>query len=89
MENLLLNLHFFVLTIFRPPSTALTPTTHYERMLDMFGYSGYFADNIPDLQKSLKEALAVPDRPTIINVAINPYAGRKVQKFNWLTESKL
>lgn len=58
-------------------------------MLGMFGHKGYFAKDIPTLQKSLKEALTIKDRPTIINVIINPSSDRKPQAFSWLTESKL
>lgn len=71
------------------PPSALTVETHYERMMQMFGMKGFFVRNVPELQKSLKEALELSDRPTIINVAINPSADRKPQTFNWLTESKL
>lgn len=58
-------------------------------MMKMFGMKGYFVREIHELQKALKEALLLVDRPTIINVIISPNADRKPQSFNWLTESKL
>lgn len=57
--------------------------------MNMFGLKGYFVREIPELQHAVREALKLTDRPTIINVAINPSSTRKTQAFNWLTESKL
>lgn len=57
--------------------------------MNMFGMEGYFVRKVTELQQALKEALKLKDRPTIINVIINPSADRKQQTFNWLTESKL
>ncbi|XP_063707719.1 2-hydroxyacyl-CoA lyase 1-like [Culicoides brevitarsis] len=76
------------LTQVTPPS-ALTVETHYENMMKMFGLEGFFVREIPELEKSVKEALTYTDKPTIINVIINPSADRKPQAFSWLTESKL
>lgn len=73
----------------RSPPSALTVETRYDAMLGMFGHSGYFVRTIPELRKSLTEALKVSDRPTIVNVIIAPSSERKAQSFNWLTESKL
>lgn len=57
--------------------------------MTMFGQKGYFVKEIPELQKAVKESLNFTDKPSIINVIINPSADRKAQQFNWLTESKL
>lgn len=57
--------------------------------MQMFQMKGHFVKTIPELQAAVKESLALTDRPTIINVIINPSADRKPQSFNWLTESKL
>lgn len=84
-------MQIFVLLLYsyRTPPSVLSVETHYEAMVQMFGYSGYFVENIPQLQKALREALAVNDRPSILNVIISPTSDRKPQTFNWLTESKL
>lgn len=73
----------------RTPPSALTVETHYENLMTMFGQKGYFVKEIPELQKAVKESLSFNDKPSIINVIINPSADRKAQTFNWLTESKL
>lgn len=76
------------LTQVTPPS-ALTVETHYENLMKMFGLEGFFVKEVPELEKAVKEALTYTDKPTIINVIINPSADRKAQQFSWLTESKL
>lgn len=75
--------------IYSTPPSALTVETRYENMMKMFNMDGHFVKTVPDLQKAVKQSLALTDRPTIINVIINPSADRKPQSFNWLTESKL
>lgn len=74
---------------FSTPPSALTVETRYENMMKMFNMDGHFVKTVPELQKAVKESLALKDRPTIINVIISPSADRKPQSFNWLTESKL
>lgn len=71
------------------PPHALTASAHYERLVDVFGGKGFYCVTIPELQAALKEALTITNGPSIINVMINPSAGRKPQTFGWLTESKL
>lgn len=74
---------------FSTPPSALGVQVRYEEMMKMFGLQGYFCKEIPELQAALREAQKLSDKPTIINVAINPSSDRKPQTFNWLTESKL
>ncbi|KAK6628558.1 hypothetical protein RUM43_002373 [Polyplax serrata] len=71
------------------PPTSLGAEVQYEKIMHLFGHEGHLVKTIPELQNSLKIALKVTDRPSVINVLINPIAGRKSQAFNWLTESKL
>lgn len=71
------------------PPTVLNAETHYENMMNLFGEKGYFCTTVPELQNAAKECLNKKDRPSIINVMINPSADRKPQAFSWLTESKL
>lgn len=71
------------------PPTCLSTNIHYEKMMEMFNTKGHFCINIPQLQDVIKQSLKVEDKPSIINVMINPNADRKPQNFNWLTESKL
>ncbi|XP_043270483.1 2-hydroxyacyl-CoA lyase 1 isoform X2 [Venturia canescens] len=67
----------------------LSTETRYEKMMEMFGRRGHLCKTIEEIQKALEIALQVKDSPSIINILIDPQAGRKEQKFNWLTESKL
>ncbi|XP_046969240.1 2-hydroxyacyl-CoA lyase 1 isoform X1 [Vanessa cardui] len=71
------------------PPTALSTEVRYEKMMEMFGATGHLCRTVEEIEKALKAAVAVTDRPSIINILINPQANRKPQTFNWLTESKL
>ena len=68
----------------RIPPTGYTIQARYEKMIEGFGGKGYFATTPEEVSAALKEAIA-QDFPTIVNIAINPRADRKPQKFNWLT----
>ncbi|XP_070516334.1 2-hydroxyacyl-CoA lyase 1 isoform X2 [Cardiocondyla obscurior] len=71
------------------PPFSLTSNIHYEKLMELFGKKGYFCTTVEDIQQALKSALKVVDNPSLINIMIDPQAGRKTQQFNWLTESKL
>ncbi|XP_071532215.1 2-hydroxyacyl-CoA lyase 1-like isoform X2 [Panulirus ornatus] len=71
------------------PPTSLLPTVHYECMASMFSETGYFCKSVPELQEAVSQALEEENKPSLINVMINPGAQRKVQDFDWLTRSKL
>ncbi|XP_063537099.1 2-hydroxyacyl-CoA lyase 1 isoform X1 [Cydia strobilella] len=71
------------------PPTALSVQVRYEKMMEMFGETGHLCRTVPEIQQAIKAAVAVTDRPSIINILINPASSRKPQAFNWLTESKL
>lgn len=66
------------------PPLAYTPKARYEKMIEGFGGKGYFAETPEEMSSALKEALA-QDGPTIVNIAVDPRAKRKPQKFGWLT----
>ncbi|KAK7066900.1 2-hydroxyacyl-CoA lyase 1 [Halocaridina rubra] len=75
-------------TIATPPMSLL-PSAHYERIATVFNDTGYFCQTVPQLKEAVSEALRKGDKPTLINVMINPMAQRKAQDFDWLTRSKL
>lgn len=75
--------------IFRLPPTSLTVDVHYENMMNLFNEKGYFCKTILELQVAVRSSLICKDRPSLINVMINPSADRKPQAFTWLTASKL
>ena len=66
------------------PPGALTSGARYDLMMEAFGGRGFFVEDPADLRKALDESMA-HDGPTLVNVAINPKAERKPQKFRWLT----
>ena len=66
------------------PPTAYTPKARYEMMIEGFGGKGWFVETPDALSQALKEAIAL-EGPSIVNVAIDPRAQRKPQKFDWLT----
>jgi 2-hydroxyacyl-CoA lyase 1 len=66
------------------PPSAYTIGARYEKVIEGFGGKGWFADTPESLSRALKEAMS-EKVPTIVNVMIDPRAGRKPQKFAWLT----
>ena len=66
------------------PPGALTRGARYDLMMEAFGGRGYNVEDPADLRKALDDSMA-HDGPTLVNVAINPKAERKPQKFRWLT----
>ncbi|XP_026321187.1 2-hydroxyacyl-CoA lyase 1 isoform X2 [Hyposmocoma kahamanoa] len=71
------------------PPTALSTEVRYEKMMEIFGETGHLCRTVEEIEAALKKALMVTDKPSIINILIDPQSNRKPQKFNWLTESKL
>ncbi len=67
----------------RPPH-SLIYGAHYEKMMEAFGGKGLYVSDPANLRAALDEALA-HDGPALVNVEIHPLAGRKPQKFGWLT----
>ena len=57
-------------------------------MCEAFGGKGYFVDRPEELVYALQQAAAENSLPTLVNIAIDPKATRKPQKFGWLTEVK-
>ncbi|MEM7405661.1 MAG: oxalyl-CoA decarboxylase [Pseudomonadota bacterium] len=66
------------------PPRMLTPGARYDLMMAAFGGFGAFVEDPASLRATLDEALAF-DGPALVNVRIHPEAGRKPQKFGWLT----
>ncbi|KAL7639314.1 UNVERIFIED_CONTAM: hypothetical protein RMT77_009803 [Armadillidium vulgare] len=71
------------------PATSLTPNTHYERMASLFGGEGHFCQTKTEISSALKMVLKESQKPSIINIMIDPVSQRKAQNFDWLTRSKL
>ena len=76
--------------LFSLPPMSLTANIRYEKLANAFeNFQGYFAETPEQIREAFKAALSVTDKPSIINVAINPTADRKAQEFPWLTKSKV
>ena len=52
--------------------------------MEALGGKGLYVEDTADLRGALDEAMAF-DGPALINVPLNPRAGRKPQQFGWLT----
>lgn len=78
----------YPLSVATPP-TALLPNARYEQMTAMFGGKGFLAHTVEEIEAAVKDALAIKDQPSIINVMIEPLSQRKAQEFSWLTKSKM
>ena len=68
----------------RVPPHTLTYGAHYEKMVEALGCKGMYVSDPSDLRSALDEIMEF-DGPAMINVPLNPRAGRKPQKFGWLT----
>ncbi|CAH0589065.1 unnamed protein product [Chrysodeixis includens] len=71
------------------PPTALSVEVRYEKMMEMFDETGHLCRTVEEIEAAVKKAITVTDKPSIINILIDPQSNRKPQTFNWLTESKL
>ncbi|CAF1250594.1 unnamed protein product [Rotaria sordida] len=70
-----------------PPTSLMQ--ANYERIAGAFGCQGYLARSLEEVKKSVQSALAEKNRPSIINVFIEPSSGRVQQEHAWLTRSKI
>ena len=66
------------------PPGSYTPNARYDKMADIFGGKGYFVTKAEDVRAAVEDALK-QTMPTIVNIMIDPTAGRKPQQFAWLT----
>ena len=69
------------------PVSGMLPTTRYDIVMEGLGGKGYHANSYDELAEHLAEAMKL-DRPSLINVTIDPVARRKPQKFAWLTSTR-
>jgi len=69
---------------------SLTANIRYDKLASAFeGFEGYYAETTEQIKSALDASLKNIDKPTIINISINPTADRKAQEFPWLTKSKV
>lgn len=75
---------FIILNNDQGGGQAYVPNARYEKIIEVFGGTGYYAKTPGELRDALRAA-ATDSTPNIINVQIDPKAQRKAQQFNWLT----
>ena len=66
------------------PPGGFTPNARYDKVMEAFGGKGYHVETPDEFRAALREAVA-SDETALINVAIDPNARRRPQKFAWLT----
>ncbi|HIG40996.1 MAG: oxalyl-CoA decarboxylase [bacterium] len=69
------------------PVSILTPRARYDLMMEAFGGKGILVEDPKDLRSALDDAMAF-DGPALVNVLLDPRAGRKPQEFAWLTKDE-
>jgi len=58
-------------------------------MIEALDCPGFLVKTPDELTVAIGECLHTKDRPSLINVVIDPMAVRKQQDFDWLTRSKM
>ncbi|XP_056142193.1 2-hydroxyacyl-CoA lyase 1 [Lampris incognitus] len=76
------------LTSIAPPVTLL-PEARYDEVMRAFGGQGFLVRTVEELRRALETSLSDWERPSLLNVLIDPASDRKQQEFPWLTRSNL
>lgn len=76
------------LTSIAPPVTLL-PDARYDEVMTAFGGRGFLVRTVEELRSALQLSLSDWERPSLLNVLIDPSSDRKQQDFPWLTRSNL
>lgn len=75
-------------TTVAPPVTLL-PDARYDEVMAAFGGRGFLVRTQEELRSALELSLQDWERPSLLNVLIDPASDRKQQEFPWLTRSNL
>ncbi|XP_034030904.1 2-hydroxyacyl-CoA lyase 1 [Thalassophryne amazonica] len=76
------------LTTIAPPITLL-PEARYDKVMTAFGGRGFLVKTVEELRNALQLSLSDWERPSLLNVLIDPSSDRRQQEFPWLTRSNL
>lgn len=71
------------------PPVSLLPEARYDEVMKAFGGRGLLVRTVEELRSALQLSLSDWERPSLINVLIDPSSDRKQQEFPWLTRSNL
>ena len=68
---------------------SLSVDCRYDQMSEALGGRGAFVRTQDEIARALDAAYAETERPTVINIIIQPDASRKPQEFGWLSRAKM
>ncbi|XP_041843434.1 2-hydroxyacyl-CoA lyase 1 [Melanotaenia boesemani] len=71
------------------PPVSLLPEARYDEVMTAFGGRGLLVRTVEELRSALQLSLSDWERPSLLNVLIDPSSDRKQQEFPWLTRSNL
>ncbi|XP_032414954.1 2-hydroxyacyl-CoA lyase 1 isoform X1 [Xiphophorus hellerii] len=71
------------------PPVSLLPDARYDEVMTAFGGRGFLVRTAEELRDALQLSLTDWERPSLLNVLIDPSSDRKQQEFPWLTRSNL
>ncbi|XP_028281695.1 2-hydroxyacyl-CoA lyase 1 [Parambassis ranga] len=71
------------------PPVSLLPEARYDEVMTAFGGQGFLVRTVEELHSALQLSLSNWDKPSLLNVLIDPSSDRKQQEFPWLTRSNL
>uniref|UniRef100_A0A3B3WCC0 2-hydroxyacyl-CoA lyase n=1 Tax=Poecilia mexicana TaxID=48701 RepID=A0A3B3WCC0_9TELE len=71
------------------PPVSLLPEARYDEVMTAFGGRGFLVRTAEELRDALQLCLTDWERPSLLNVLIDPSSDRKQQEFPWLTRSNL
>ncbi|KAM4567929.1 2-hydroxyacyl-CoA lyase 1 [Fundulus diaphanus] len=71
------------------PPISLLPEARYDEVMTAFGGRGFLVRTAEELRDALQLSLEDWERPSLLNVLIDPSSDRKQQEFPWLTRSNL
>ncbi|XP_072250534.1 2-hydroxyacyl-CoA lyase 1 [Leuresthes tenuis] len=71
------------------PPVSLLPEARYDEVMTAFGGRGLLVRTVEELRSALELSLSDWERPSLLNVLIDPSSDRKQQEFPWLTRSNL
>ncbi|XP_023186794.1 2-hydroxyacyl-CoA lyase 1 isoform X2 [Xiphophorus maculatus] len=76
-------------TMCRAPPVSLLPDARYDEVMTAFGGRGFLVRTAEELRDALQLCLTDWERPSLLNVLIDPSSDRKQQEFPWLTRANL
>lgn len=72
----------FVCVFFRAPPVTLLPEARYDQVMTAFGGRGFLVRTPEELRSALQLSLSDWEKPSLLNVLIDPSSDRKQQVIN-------